>query len=301
MRSGATSAPTVSGTMDVRHPRRGLSAFCVSWRWWRPHAPRWRRQQRRLTRRKRCASYSRSPKRASIRSSRPTRHPTASSPTSTSRCSTTIISRARSSSFRARSKRCRRLGRRQDVHLQDPQGHLLHARSRVQGQAARADCGRPGLRLEAPARPGRQEPLGMAHRRQGRRQRRSAREGREDRQARLRRADCGARSRRSLHAADPLEAARPALPVRARGSQHDGGRARSGRGVRSRFRRAPGGNRTLHARRVQAQLEDHADRESRIIGRLPTRRRARFPPNRSRSLPRSRASGFRCPGASRST
>ena len=43
----------------------------------------------------------------------------------------------------------RRRGRRQDVHDEGEEGHLLHARSRVQGQAARADRGRSRVRAEA--------------------------------------------------------------------------------------------------------------------------------------------------------
>ena len=109
-----------------------------------------------------------------------------------------------------------------------------------------------------------EESLGVADRRQDRRHRRSAREGREDGQARLRRADRGARGRRSLHAADPPQGARPALPLRARGAEHDGRRARGRRGVRTRFRRPSGRHGPLHAGRVQAQLEDHARRESRL-------------------------------------
>ena len=134
--------------------------------------------------------------------------------------------------------------RRQDLHLQDPQGHLLHAGSRVQGQAARADRGGPGLRPQAAPRSGGEEPVGVAHRRQGRRQRRSAREGREDRQARLRRADCrgsrsstatrcGSASRSPTCASSTRSPCRTRAPSRARWSRPTGSisaRIRSGTG-----------------------------------------------------------------------
>ena len=62
-------------------------------------------------------------------------------------------------------------GRRQDLHFQDPQRHLLHAGSRLQGQAARTDRRGSGLRFETPSRSVHQESMGVAHRRQGSRHR----------------------------------------------------------------------------------------------------------------------------------
>jgi hypothetical protein len=52
------------------------------------------------------------------------------------------------------------------------------------------------------------------------------------------------------------------FPVCACGSQHHGSCARGRRSLRHRFRCSSGRNRPLHARRIQAQLEDHPDRES---------------------------------------
>ncbi len=66
------------------------------------------------------------------------------------------------------------------------------------------------------------------------------------------------RDRRPLHAEDPAEGARPALHLRAGGAQHGRHRARGRRRLRPRPRRAPGRNGAVHARRIQAQLEDRA-------------------------------------------
>ena len=142
------------------------------------------------------------------------------------------------------------------------EGHPLHAGPGVQGQAARAHRRRSRLRHQAPARPRGEEPMAVAGRRQDRRRRRGARQGHQDRPLRLRRADPGPRGRRPLHAADSPHAARSAIPLCARGAEHGGRGARSGRGVRARLRRASGGNGPVHARRIQAQREDRARRQS---------------------------------------
>ena len=84
----------------------------------------------------------------------------------------------------------------------------------------------------------------MAGRGQDRRRgRRCAQRALKSRQVRLRRADSRARGRRSLHAAHPAQAARPALPLRVRHAEHGRRRARSRRGVRARLRRASGRHR----------------------------------------------------------
>ena len=190
---------------------------------------------------------------------------------------------------------------RQDLSFQDSQRDLLYARPRFQGQAARADRGRPGLRPQTAAGPGDQEPVGVVDRRQGAGRGGRAREGREDRQARLRRPDRRARSGRPLHAADPAEGAGPALPVRARRAEHVRRRPRSRRGLRARFRRASRRHRALHAGRVQAQLQDRAGRESRLSRSHLHARPGRSRPSRRRSRRRSRASACRSRRASRST
>ena len=189
--------------------------------------------------------------------------------------------------------------RRFDVHVQVQEGNLLHARSRVRRQAARIGRRRSGVCDPAPPRPRGEESLAVAGRGQDRRRRRGARARVEVRQVRLRRADCRSRSRRSPYAAHPPDAAGPALPVRVRGAEHGTRRARSRRRVWRGHRRAPGRHGTLHARRVQAELEDRAGREPRLprddvrSGRPDSRRR----PGRSRRRSRAESSRFR--GASK--
>ncbi len=170
----------------------------------------------------------------------------------------------------------------------------------VQGQAARADRGGSRLRAEAPARSRRQEPVAVAPRRQDRRRRRGARQGREVGPLRLRRAAAGHRGRRSLHAEDPPEGARPAFPVRAGGAEHRRRRARDGRRLRPRLRRASGRHRTV--RRSASTSAARGSCSSRIPGTAQrrTRRRARSRRSRRRSPRRSRAGGCRSRRASRS-
>ncbi len=170
--------------------------------------------------------------------------------------------------------------RRFDLHVQVQEGNLLHARSRVRRQAARVGRRRSGVCDPATARSRGEESLAVAGRGQDRRRRRGARARVEVRQVRLRRPDCRPRSRRSLYAAHPPDAAGPALPVRVRGAEHGARRTRGRRRVRRRHRRAPGRHRTVHARRVQAELEDRAGREPRLPRDDVRCRPARFPPTR---------------------
>ena len=79
-----------------------------------------------------------------------------------------------------------------------------------------------------------------------------------------------------------LDAAGPALPVRARDAERRGAGARSRRGVRRRHRRASGRHRSVHARRIPAQHADRAGREP-VVSRdrvtsLPARYRHRRRP-----------------------
>ena len=87
------------------------------------------------------------------------------------------------------------------------QGHPVHARPGVQGQAARAHRGRSRLRHQAAARSGREEPVAVAGRGQDPRRRRSTGPGGQGRQVRLRRADRRPGGRRPLHAEDSPEGA----------------------------------------------------------------------------------------------
>ncbi len=193
-----------------------------------------------------------------------------------------------------------RAGQRGDVRLQAEEGHFLHPRPGVQGQAARAHRRGPGVRDQAPARPRGEEPVAVARRRQDRRRRRRAREGAADGEIRLRRAHSRTGGRRSLHAAHPPEAARSALPLRPRRAQHRGRRARGRRGLRARFRRAPGGHRRLRARRVQAERENRAGGQSRVSRDDVRARGTRCRRNRRRSRRRSRAGSCRSWAASKS-
>ena len=179
------------------------------------------------------------------------------------------------------------------VHLQAAQGHLLLPRPGLQGQAARADRGRLCLLDPAHPRSCREIGVAVAVRGQDRRRRRGARGGNQDGQVRLRQADRRPRGRRPLHAAHPLEGARPALSVRGRRAEHRRGRARSGRGLRRRHRRTPGRNgaRTCSATTGAARASSCSPIPASATS--PMCRRGRCLRRRSRWRPRSRAAGCR--------
>ena len=157
--------------------------------------------------------------------------------------------------------------RRQDLHVQDQEGRLLHARSGVQGPEA--GTGGQRFRLFAEAADRSQDSLAVRvpRRRQDRRPRRGGRGGEEERQVRLRRQDRRARDRRPLHAAHPAQGYRLRAVVRARPRADVRRRARSRRGLRRRVRPhpvEPGRHRPVQAREVGALVEDLARGQSRL-------------------------------------
>ena len=253
----------------------------------------------------RCASLFRSPRPASIPRSRPTRRPTASSRTCSTRCSTTTTSRAR----------CKLVPRTLEAmptvadngatyHFPAAQGHLLHARSGVQGQAARADRRRLRLRLQAPSSiPAVQVAVALAARRQDRRRRRGAGE----RRARPATSTTTRRSRASRSSTATRCASASTQPdsalsrTRSRCRTWRRWRAKWSRRYGTRLRRASGRHRPVHARRVQAQrarscsIANPGFRDDDLRAR-----RARARRSRSRSPRRSRASACRATRASRS-
>ena len=118
---------------------------------------------------------------------------------------------------------------------------------------------------------------------------------------RLRRADGRDRSRRSLHAADPPEAARPALSLRVRDSQHRRRRTRGRRSVRHRYRRASGRHRAVHARRTTAAARRSSSVANPGYREFVVRTRGAGAAGVAcRSRPRSRAGSCRSSAGSRS-
>ena len=154
--------------------------------------------------------------------------------------------------------------RRQDVDLQDHEGRPFRARSRVQGQEARAHG--PGLRLFVHAVHGSEEPLALrvSARGQDRRPGRARRQGEADGQVRLRRQGAGNGSGRPVHAALPVEGDRLQLRLhrRARVARCRG--ARGDRSVRRRHDGTSGGHRRVPAQELDAALQDRARGQSRI-------------------------------------
>ena len=154
-------------------------------------------------------------------------------------------------------------------------GHLLHRRSCVQGQEARARRGGLRLFVEAASRP--EDPCADAvvPRRQDRRGRRRSREGEAGRAPRLRPSDRGAEGARPLHAADHPEGARLRAPGLPDAGADGGGRARGDRGVRRRVGLGDGQSgrhRSLPPEGVAARAEDRARSESGFPRRATTRR-----------------------------
>ena len=157
---------------------------------------------------------------------------------------------------------------RQDLHVQDQEGHLLHARPGVQGREARARRRRLRLFAEAPDRP--EDPLAVdvARRGQDRRPRRAGREGEED-------AASSTTTRRSpgLEAVDRytlrirLKQPDYNLPYVLAHEPTSRRRARGGRGLRRRRRPRDvesGRHRPVQAREVDALVEDLPRGESRL-------------------------------------
>ena len=143
-----------------------------------------------------------------------------------------------------RRRHARGRGQRQDLHVQDHEGHLLRAGSGVQGQEARAH--RPGLHLHVHAIHGSEESLAVRvpARRQDRRPGRPRREGQADRQIRLRRQGRRHGGRRPVHAALSPHGDRLQLSLRGGAHVARRGGARSHRSVRRRHDGAPGRHRT---------------------------------------------------------
>ena len=158
------------------------------------------------------------------------------------------------------------------------QGHLLHARSRVQGQAARADRRRSRLCAEALPRPRREVAVAVAARRQARRRAtQRARRRDEDRQVRLRRAAGGTRGRRPLHAADPAQRSPTCAFSTCSRSPTPAPMAREvveayGNDIGAH----PVGTGPVHARPATSAARRSSSSPIPTIARSPTRRAARF-------------------------
>ena len=180
-----------------------------------------------------------------------------------------------------RGRDARDLRRRQDLDDQDPAGHLLRRRPRVQGQEARADRRRLRLFVEAPARPQGARAEHRGHRRPLRRRRRGAGGGEGGGQVRLRRAVRRRARARPLH--DPAEA--QASRLRPADDLASSSMAAVAREVVEAYGDAEqlghgesGGHRPVSAEGMAARAEDRAGSEPDLSrGVLPGQQRPRRP------------------------
>ena len=146
--------------------------------------------------------------------------------------------------------------RRQDLYVPPAQGHLLHARPRVQGRQARAR--RAGFRVHVHAllRSEASRAVCVHAGRQDQGPGRACGGSEEVREVQLRCEAARSRGDRPLHAADSPRADRLQFSLRRRAYVVRGRRSRGDRGVRQRDGRASGGHRRLHAAAMEARVAD---------------------------------------------